>query len=51
MAWKTVPKSQPISLDYLIKDYIGHLEHHVRQILPDYTPVMIGTYEDLGGGK
>lgn len=45
MAWKPVPASESTTLEYLIKDYIGHLEHHLRQILPDYQPVMIGTYE------
>lgn len=44
MAWQTVPKSDPSSLDYFIKDYVGHLEHHIRQILPDYGPTVIGTY-------
>ncbi len=44
MAWQTVPKSNPSSLDYFIKDYVGHLEHHTRQILPDYEPRVIGTY-------
>jgi len=44
MAWQTVPKSNPSSLDYFIKDYVGHLEHHTRQILPDYQPRIIGTY-------
>lgn len=44
--WKPVPAKSPSTLNYLIKDYIGHLEHHVQQILPDYAPVMIGTYGD-----
>jgi hypothetical protein len=44
MAWKTVPEDEPATLDYLMKDYVGHLEHHVCQILPKYQPVVIGTY-------
>lgn len=45
MAWKPIPEDVPTNLDYLIKDYIGHLEHHVRQMLPDYRPIVMGTYE------
>ena len=45
IAWKPVPENEPATLDYFIRDYIGHLEHHVGQILPDYQPVMMGTYE------
>ena len=44
MAFATVPKSKAVTLDYLVKDYVGHLEHHLRQILPEYSPKMIGTY-------
>lgn len=44
MAWITLREDQPATLDYLMKDYVGHLEHHVRQVLPDYVPVMIGKY-------
>jgi len=36
IAWKTVPEDQAVTLDYFIKDYIGHLNHHVRQILPGF---------------
>ncbi len=32
IAWQTVPADQPTTLDYLIRDYIGHLEEHVRQV-------------------
>ena len=32
ICWKKVPKEEKSSLDYLIKDYIGHLEHHLKQI-------------------
>jgi hypothetical protein len=33
IAWKTVPADQPASLDYFMQDYVGHLRHHLRQIL------------------
>lgn len=33
IAWKTVPEDQPTTLAYFMDDYVGHLEHHLRQIL------------------
>ena len=33
IAYKKVSKEQATSLSYFIKDYIDHLEHHLRQIL------------------
>jgi hypothetical protein len=45
MAWKVVPQDVPATLKYLVQDYMGHLEHHLRQILPDYVAVVAGTYE------
>lgn len=32
IAWQTVPPDQPAALDYFIRDYFGHLQHHLRQI-------------------
>lgn len=32
IAFKTVPKSEPVTLEYLMKDYIDHLKHHLAQI-------------------
>jgi hypothetical protein len=32
MAFRPVPADQPVTLDYLMRDYIEHLEHHLRQI-------------------
>jgi hypothetical protein len=32
ICWKEVPENEETSLSYLIKDYIGHLEHHLKQI-------------------
>jgi hypothetical protein len=33
LAWCPVPKSEPVTLEYFMADYVGHLEHHLRQIL------------------
>lgn len=35
IAFKTVPKEEPTTLAYFIEDYIGHLAHHLKQIIPD----------------
>ena len=35
IAFKTVPKAEPVTLEYLMKDYIDHLKHHLGQILSD----------------
>jgi hypothetical protein len=32
LAWKPVPADQPATLDYFMADYVGHLQHHLRQI-------------------
>ena len=32
IAWKTVPESEPTTLEYFLRDYVGHLEHHLAQI-------------------
>ena len=36
IAWHRIPAEQPATLGYFMEDYIGHLEHHVRQILPGF---------------
>ena len=33
IAWRHVPATQPVALDYLMEDYVGHFEHHLRQVL------------------
>ena len=33
IAWRVVPRSTPATLDYFMNDYVGHLEHHLRQVL------------------
>ncbi len=32
IAWRCVPVEMPATLEYLIADYVGHCEHHLRQI-------------------
>jgi len=32
LAWRPVPRDQPASLDYFMRDYVDHLQHHLRQI-------------------
>jgi uncharacterized damage-inducible protein DinB len=32
IAWRTVPRHQPVTLDYFMNDYVDHLEHHLGQI-------------------
>jgi hypothetical protein len=34
LAWQQVPESEPATLAYFMKDYVGHLKHHLRQALP-----------------
>jgi hypothetical protein len=38
IAWRAVPRTEPATLEYFVRDYVGHLENHLRQILPDYEP-------------
>ena len=32
IAWRCVSTDEPVTLEYFIRDYIGHLQHHLRQI-------------------
>lgn len=32
LAWRKLPPDQPATLDYFMRDYVGHLKHHLRQI-------------------
>jgi len=32
IAFKTVPQTEPVTLEYLMKDYVDHLKHHLNQI-------------------
>lgn len=35
IAFKAVPQSEAVTLEYLMQDYVVHLKHHLNQILPD----------------
>ena len=32
LAWRPVPRSEPVTLAYFIRDYVEHLEHHLVQV-------------------
>ena len=32
IAWRTVPRDQPVTLEYFIRDYLAHMKHHLAQI-------------------
>ena len=32
LAWRTVSESETVTLEYFIRDYIQHLQHHLAQI-------------------
>ena len=34
IAFKAVAADRPATLEYLMRDYVGHLKHHLRQIFP-----------------
>jgi hypothetical protein len=34
IAWKSVPRDKPATLDYFMEDYVAHLQHHLGQIIP-----------------
>jgi hypothetical protein len=33
LAWQTVPESEPTTLAFFMRDFVGHLKHHLRQAL------------------
>ncbi len=33
LAWRSVPADRPVTLQYFLEDYVGHLEHHLEQAL------------------
>ncbi|HEV2799050.1 MAG TPA: DinB family protein [Pyrinomonadaceae bacterium] len=35
IAWQTIDARQPTTLEYLMRDYVGHLKSHLRQIFPN----------------
>ena len=42
IAWQAVDAARPVTLEYLMRDYVGHLKSHLRQIFPE---------EEGGGGS
>jgi hypothetical protein len=32
IGWRPVARTEPVTLAYLIEDYVGHLEHHLAQV-------------------
>jgi len=32
IAWQPVPQNEPATLDYFMRDYVGHLKHHLAQL-------------------
>ena len=32
LAWQPVDRGQPATLEYFMRDYLGHLKHHLRQV-------------------
>lgn len=39
IAWKAVPKTTSTTLEYFVRDYAGHMRHHLKQILGTTTDV------------
>lgn len=37
IAFRTIPRDQPATLEYFMADYVDHLEHHLAQIFPRDT--------------
>jgi hypothetical protein len=35
IAFQAVPKAEPVTLEYLMQDYVVHLKHHLAQILTE----------------
>ena len=35
IGWAAVPREEPATLEHLMRDYVGHLKNHLRQILGD----------------
>ncbi len=38
IAWHPVPANEPVTLDYFIRDYFGHLQEHLGQIFHSTFP-------------
>jgi hypothetical protein len=38
IAWRLVPANAPTNLEYLVRDYIGHMQEHLEQIFAIAEP-------------
>ncbi|HEX2723973.1 MAG TPA: DinB family protein [Gemmatimonadaceae bacterium] len=32
IAWRTLPRTDPVTLEYFVRDYVAHMQHHLGQI-------------------
>lgn len=32
VGWRTIPRDEPATLEYFIRDYVAHMKHHLAQI-------------------
>jgi hypothetical protein len=39
IAFQTVSEHEPVTLEYLMIDYIAHLKHHLKQVFSDQEAV------------
>ena len=46
MAMRSVEENTPSSLGFLIEDYLFHLVHHLRQIIPDFQGKWYAGYQE-----
>ena len=46
IAWRAVPESESTTLDYFMNDYVGHLEHHLSQVLGPSWSLETGSVGD-----
>jgi len=35
LGWQAIPATQPATLEWFMRDYVGHLKHHLRQAIPN----------------
>ena len=40
LAWRPADASQPVTLGYFMRDYVGHMKHHLKQALPQRNLVI-----------
>jgi hypothetical protein len=42
IAWQTVSASEPATLEYFMRDYVAHLQHHLNQVFLSEPPAVAG---------